>query len=1020
MPEYSSEIQIKLATLIALSPAERKPSELVVIYWPAPTGTRVYASAAYDELPGYENLADALDAELDYTDPLVVSLIPSSRTPFIDLPKTASIGDDRIDLTFNDLDDAFSTLLFTHGEGIRVEIFGFWPAVDLLLSIWRGSLGAPKEMNRAQVKVTANVGYRSAQLQIPRQPNAVSCPFIFGAHLITQAEIDYHQGCPYNVHIGGGIGVPGFTDCPRTSLTVCVDRLATENFWPGVNIRPDPIPNNQTVGPNLLAYALGNQSALNQPIRVIFGHRHAKALLLLAFRPEYNNNHPDDAFAAALFEACKGPIQALAGFRINDQLVGTEHFQQRLGTLGQTPTDWSPDVGAFSGTAIIWGRIQTNVLDMRVEDVTGSVYVAGLNNIRIYSDEDSFSQAWTANRMWGLLEMYCNPQWGYGVDYSRVLIQSAIEVANWCDEVVSMQDSNGNTFGGIRSTFNAELTARATQQQIKDTCTAGRIGLPFEWNGKDVFVPLRTELLVGVPQFTDEGADRNIVYDGARSSLEWSQVGDAELTNQWTVNFDDSTNGQFIDTQLIFGDQLQQLRAGRAWGDRTRRVINKSQAAFGITNFLETARLGNTLLYLGPLDSGGIANNLKVKFTTWYSYCFNVQPYKLIRVLNSKLQAAIHLYTTSRNFLWYEGTPYSYFRVMKIERKGDLKVEIEAQLYPQDFYFNLDLGDCEPIEGPWFVPEASETVWGISANKAYIVAGEPGTIAFIEADEADVTVQVTVSTNDGSTGIARQGLLFRYSDATHFLFWYFINNNNLQLRRFNGGANDVLSDNIVTAANSHVLKVITLGDQIEVYHNGALLDTVTETVNQTATKHGLYWEVSGINLTAGPRWDNFSVTGIFSDDFNRANNNQTLNPNQFGCPPQPELPTEPGDPELELGQETVAGILGPEVVIHGTVTFPSFHLPLRADVFVTPLGGAETLIEDNIAPLTGSTTAQFDHTPTAGSGEYCFRVVVETAEAVPNVGGEVTECITVGVITEVYDVDLSPVLDVDLSIVFDV
>jgi hypothetical protein len=130
--------------------------------------------------------------------------------------------------------------------------------------------------------------------------------------------------------------------------------------------------------------------------------------------------------------------------------------------------------------------------------------------------------------------------------------------------------------------------------------------------------------------------------------------------------------------------------------------------------------------------------------------------------------------------------------------------------------------------------------------------------------------------------------------------------------------------------------------------------------------------------------------------------------------------TTPGDPLLVLGQETVAGILGPEIRIHGTVTFPAFHLPLRADIFVTPLGGAETLIEDNIAPMTGSVTAQFTYIPTAGSGEYCFRVTVETAEETPVAGGEVTECITITEVAEVYDVDLSPMLDVDLSAVFDV
>ena len=1030
MPEYSGTIQAQLAIIENLPPSLRKMAEVVAVYWPAPTGTIVYASAAYDELPNREGLAPALEDALGYTDPILVTLKPSNRAPLLALPRTASVGDDKIGLTFSDLDGEFSALLMTHGEGIRCEVFNFWNAqpegddpFDLLLSAWRGHLHTPSEYNRPEVRVSASVGFRSAQLQIPRQPNAVFCPFIFGAHLQSQAEIDYHQGCPYNVHTGGDVGVPGFTDCPRTSRAVCVERLETENYWPGVNIRPDPIPNNQTVGPNLLAYAHGNQSALGQPIRVVIGYRHVKALLLLAFRPEYNNNHPDDAFAAALFEVCKGPIQSLAGFRINDQLVGAEHLQQRLGALGQTPTDWSPDVEAFSGTAISWGRIQTNVLDMRVEDVTGSVYAHGLNNIRIYTDETSFTPAWSKNRMWGLLETYCNPQWGYGVDYPRVLIESAIDVAEWCDEVVAMQDANGNTFGGVRSTFNVDLNARPTQQQIKDTCTAGRIGLPFEWNGKDVFVPLRTESLVGVPEFTDEGSNRNIVYDGANSTLQWSQVSDAELTNQWTANFDDETGGQFVDTQLIFGDQLQQLRAGRAWGDRSRRVINKSQAAFGITNFLETARLGNTLLYLGPLDSGGIANNCKIKFTTWYSRCFNVQPYKLIRVLNTKLQDHLALYSEARfadrpeTYPWYQGVTYSYFRVMKFERKGDLKVEIEAQLYPQDYYASLDgpaeLPACDPDE---LQPLATDVTWVDTSG-----------VEVLETNALECTSLIS--------GTALSQEIFQGTKCAAVTF-------TLQSAEQEGTWSVTIED--TTGDNRYGWRFNMFGPSLT-YR--PVVDGVIDPENVFGSHGDVNWAEVGGEYThrifydgAGTVELQFSFSGspgtfatIFSYSGLPTDRNYRVRADIFTLgkevPPvlfktsglliPPPLATEPGDPELALGQEVVAGLLGPEVRIHGTITFPSFHLPLRADVYVTPPGGVETLIEDNIAPLTGSVTAQFTYTPTAGAGEYCFRVVVETAEETPIVGGEVTECITITNPAQLFDRDNEPILDRDLNPIFD-
>lgn len=695
MPEYPAPTQAALDALQALTGAQRKPAELVAIYWPSPTGVKIYASAMYTELPWWPDLAAAIETYFGDPIPITLTLIPDG-TPFIDLPRAASVSDDSINLTFDDKDDAFSTLLMTYGEGIRVEVFGYWPAVDLLLSMWRGMLHQPKEMNRDQVKISATTGFRAAQMLVPKRPFATSCPFIFGAFYPTQADINAAKGCPYNAHLtelerGGAplIGVPGFTDCPRRVKADCFERLTlpdsatqTENFWPGFETREDPIPNNQTKGPNLLAKSIGNESALSDPIRVIAGERYVKALYLLAFRNELNNNHPEDGFGAALFAVSEGTNLAMWEFRMMGQLVGAEHFQLKLGELGQTPSDWSPDVNSYSGTAHCYGRIQGEFNNATASDYSGSIRVLGATDVRVYSDPNTYVEGYTTNRAWWILHIMAHLRWGYGLDYPRFDIQSWIDTAAWCDENVTLTDANGNTFSGVRSTFNAEVTARAIQQQIKDICTAGRLGIPFEFEGKEVIVPLKAEDVddPAIPLFTDEGSSRNIVYDGAKSSLSWSHISDEEMTNQWTVNFDEAANGG-VDTQFIFGDQAQQLRAGRAWGDRSKRVINKSQAGYGINSAQEAARFGNSLLYLGPLDSGGILNPFSVKFTTWYSEAFNVQNYKLIKVVNAKLQSRMTAYFTSRGLEPYPDADFTCFRVMKYTRKGDLRVEIEAQQY---------------------------------------------------------------------------------------------------------------------------------------------------------------------------------------------------------------------------------------------------------------------------------------------------------------------------------------------------
>lgn len=853
MPEYDPTIQDKLDALQALTGAERKPAEIVSIYWPSPAGTKIYSSAMYTELPWWPVLAAAIESYFGDPIPITLTLIPDT-TPFIDLPRAASISDDSINLTFSDLDDEFSDLLMDHGEGIRTEVFAYWPAVNLLLSMWRGMLHQPREMNRDQVKVTATSGWRAPQMLVPKRPFATSCPFIFGAFYDTQAAIDQAKGCPYNAHLtelerGGAplIGVPGFTDCPRRVKANCFARMTlpdsatqTETFWPGFETREDPIPNNQTKGPNLLAKAIGNESALSDPIRVIAGERFVKALYLLAFRNETNSNHPDEGFGAALFAVSEGPNLAMWEFRINGQIVGAEHFQLRLGTLGQLATDWSPDVNSYSGTAHGYGRIQGEFDNAVASDYSGSIRVLGATDVRVYSDPNTFAEGYTTNRAWWLLHVLAHLRWGYGQDYPRFDIQSFIDAAEWCDEFIMLTDANGNTFSGVRSTFNAEVTARAIQQQVKDICTAGRLGIPFEFEGRDVVVPLRAEDVddPAIPMFTDEGPNRNIIYDGAKSSLSWSVISDETLTNQWTVNFDDASNGG-VDTQYIFGDQAQQLRAGRAWGDRSKRVVNKSQAGYGINSAQEAARFGNALLYLGPLDSGGILNPFSVKFTTWYSEAFNVQNYKLIKVVNVKLQSRMSAYFTARSLEPYPGADFTCFRVMKYTRKGDLRVEIEAQQYAT---LEEVPGETEEVCGYvayTSIVNASSLIGGGAQATSALTADPDWT-----AEPAGLTAEILVNAGDRFRFMVRSGhqrglnvALYSGSTATNNYpdLWYSFLFDSFQSPLWwidaIGGIGGVVYDDETNYSTDDVFEIRRNdSNKAEFYRNGVLLFTSAENI----------------------------------------------------------------------------------------------------------------------------------------------------------------------------------------------
>lgn len=152
------------------------------------------------------------------------------------------------------------------------------------------------------------------------------------------------------------------------------------------------------------------------------------------------------------------------------------------------------------------------------------------------------------------------------------------------------------------------------------------------------------------------------------------------------------------------------------------------------------------------------------------------------------------------------------------------------------------------------------TVWGISSNKAYIQnsAGSQ-TIAYVETGVADVTIEVTVNKSDATNSINRMGVAFRISDESNYLFAKFTGSNQLAIFKVVAGSGTQLGTTTVTFSNNSVLKVVLSGNQISAYQNGLLkVGPLTESFNQTATKHGLVWEAGGQAITVC-RWDDFSI-----------------------------------------------------------------------------------------------------------------------------------------------------------------
>ncbi len=171
------------------------------------------------------------------------------------------------------------------------------------------------------------------------------------------------------------------------------------------------------------------------------------------------------------------------------------------------------------------------------------------------------------------------------------------------------------------------------------------------------------------------------------------------------------------------------------------------------------------------------------------------------------------------------------------------------------------LGNSSGDGTAWVFSTASGTSWGISSNQAYDVYDNGGDYnASLEASSADVTVEVTLSVNTAQTGGAT-GVCARKSDDSNYFIWR-AQFGQYTLYRYQAAGFSSLGAFSATPANGDVIKLSCVGSALNAYLNGTLVvGPVTDTFNQTATKHGLY---AGATSALGPRWDDFSITDLSS------------------------------------------------------------------------------------------------------------------------------------------------------------
>jgi hypothetical protein len=657
--------------------------QIVKIHWLPPDGARCYSSTSAFDLLNFRSLPPELK-------PLEVRILNDG---FLEFEFSPDLTDEPINLLLSDTDGEIRRLYAASGEGVKVEVFYYYPQTQELKSRWFGQMRPPDEIAFGDFAVRAESGFMSRLVLLPNQRVQETCRATFGGQLPTLDDIDDYYFCRYNRHTGGSVGnlnggVP-YTTCEKTQAA-CNARMSGSTVDGGpaersfMGIEQGGFASRYSPRPGGTAVTKGNESNLKNPIRVILGTKFVRDFEILKFRLRPDPQRADRAFFDVLFMIGCGPIDLAYGAQINDSGVPANFQAYRVGRRAEIPIAFpgSNATSSYSGTSVFYGQggYVADSYDPRTTRLLLAVH--GYNGVRVYTTTSAFTEVVTRSRVWNLLECYTNKDWGRGYSHSRFDIQSFIDTDAWARKNIDfVRPDTGAVMAVYPRTFGEfVLEARPAQEQIRDLCRAGRLSIPFQENGKYKIVPLKkVDDLSSCPVFWDgtinqPGLTRNIIWQESggvpfKPEISLSQISDAELPNKVVLTFEDSNNLD-IERPLTFEDEEAQLRAGRVYGDTTKRVVEKRFTGMGVRRVEEAMRLGWLLLYLGEFDEGGLKNNLRVTFRCDHISGRTLKKYDVIKVVTSLLA----------NF------PFSYFRIIRLRHLSDGTFRVTAQAYPENYY----------------------------------------------------------------------------------------------------------------------------------------------------------------------------------------------------------------------------------------------------------------------------------------------------------------------------------------------
>lgn len=725
----------------ALNGRSLKVAELVRIDWPSPDGAKVYSwwnclsDSAYTA-----PLTDWLNGK-----PLIPAFIARDEQKterFHNIPRTAAIGDDVIQMQFSNYGRVFEELCYQWRGGVRVEVFYFFPEIAnaatgksyTVISWFLGHLRKADRANDDFVDATVASGFRSPRLIVPSRINGSNCQWYFnGEHAAGIAD----NPCDYNRHLSGTRGLLNggspFTSCNKTK-TACLERMGDLDSYGG----DDVVAESSLIGrggDKTVSRTVGNESRLVEPIPVAYGEGNAKNLQLARFAKEYHpdEDHQDLGSIRTVFKISEGPIQEISNVKVMDRPLprsGGLGLETRLGVQRQSATTFQPSMLNLNRTAHFRGDINpvdpTGVL---APDIVGSCSFKGRSTVPVYIADGSYTTAYTNNRIDCLIELLTNQWFGYRMDVARINL----------DDVVYLRAKN--------SPFDAYVTPRTIQQLVEDICLAG-VGddapgwfRPFVYNGKWRFLAIEDIDTADpdVPRFKSNfGATRNILFDRGRNvvRLEPSYKDDDDIPNAYTLVIEDKDHGN-IERPLTFNADQDQYREGRRFGDNSKRRDPKPAAAFGLTRESYARNLGEYLVKLGPFGTGGLENNLSVKFSICAvsSTALNLHENKVI-FLPTADNDKLNIYLDA------DGNVYEAFLVTSLYRNSRLELEVTAQAWKFDAIC-LNPGGTQSgyVKWPSDDPDAIDSSYGTktmvystTADRSVLSVTWPSTIAAADVD----------------------------------------------------------------------------------------------------------------------------------------------------------------------------------------------------------------------------------------------------------------------------------------------